>query len=207
MPLTPLSSTRRRWGRQRAGAEESASDDESDGSASGEADAPSGSASQPAAPSQSRLRGTRRPLSPNRTSRPETPDHYYRPSLSARLIAAVRRVCGEGDRYFLSRYQVASGLRLQMLLYFNVYVAVMYAILHPFIFQWKAKTWPPRIIVAVCQPMFFYVSLVMEPIRLIVGHVGNLGERVAWLAPFWILTLFSQLLTQVYFLMPTLITG
>ena len=55
--------------------------------------------------------------------------------------------------------------------------------------------------------MFFYVWLVMEPIRLIVGHVGNLGERVAWLAPFWILTLFPQLLTQVYFLMSTLITG
>jgi hypothetical protein len=55
--------------------------------------------------------------------------------------------------------------------------------------------------------MFFYVWLVMEPIRLIVGHVGNLGERVAWLAPFWILTLFPQLVTQVYFLMSTLITG
>ena len=158
-------------------------------------------------------------------------------------MAAVRRLCGEGDRYFLSRYQVASGLRLQMLLYFNVYVAVMYAIMHPLIFQWKATTWPPRIIVAVCQvtltrqdrprpspdphptptltprptltrapcslrqPMFFYVWLVMEPIRLIVGHVGNLGERVAWLAPFWIVTLFPQLLTQVYFLMSTLITG
>ena len=66
-------------------------------------------------------------------------------------MAAVRRGCGEGDRYFLSRYQVASGLRLQMLLYFNVYVAVMYAILHPLIFQWKVKVWPPRIIVAVCQ--------------------------------------------------------
>ena len=66
-------------------------------------------------------------------------------------MAAVRRLCGEGDRYFLSRYQVASGLRLQMLLYFNVYVAVMYAIMHPLIFQWKATTWPPRIIVAVCQ--------------------------------------------------------
>ena len=122
-------------------------------------------------------------------------------------MAAVRRVCGEGDRYFLSRYQVASGLRLQMLLYFNVYVAVMYAVLHPLIFQWKATTWPPRIIVAVCQPMFYYVWLVMEPIRLIVGHVGNLGERVAWLAPFWILTLFPQALTQVYFLLSTFITG
>ena len=66
-------------------------------------------------------------------------------------MAAVRRLCGEGDRYFLSRYQVASGLRLQMLLYFNVYVAVMYAIMHPLIFQWNASTWPPRIIVAVCQ--------------------------------------------------------
>ena len=72
----------------------------------------------------------------------------------------------------------------------------------------RCSTWLLlRIIVAVCQPMFFYVSLVMEPIRLIVGHVGNLGERVAWLAPFWILTLFPQLLTQVYFLMSTLITG
>ena len=42
------------------------------------------------------------------------------------------------------------------------------------------------------QPMFFYVWLVMEPIRLIVGHVGNLGERVAWLAPFWIVMLFPN---------------
>jgi hypothetical protein len=156
-----MSSSRRRFTstttRRNAGggADDDSSDgDESDGSASGRADAPRGSTSQPlqpAAPSQSRLRGSRLSLSPNRTPRPETPDHYYRPSLSAQLMAAVRRVCGEGDRYFLSRYQVASGLRLQMLLYFNVYVAVMYAILHPLIFQWKATTWPPRIIVAVCQ--------------------------------------------------------
>ena len=121
-----MSSSRRRFTstttRRNAGggADDDSSDgDESDGSASGRADAPRGSTSQPlqpAAPSQSRLRGSRLSLSPNRTPRPETPDHYYRPSLSAQLMAAVRRVCGEGDRYFLSRYQVASGLRLQMLL-------------------------------------------------------------------------------------------
>ena len=161
--------------------------------------------SLPPVPS-SRQRGSRVPLTSTRNTE-SMPDHHYRPSLAAQIMAAVRRMCGEGDPYFLSRHQVASSLRLQMLLYFNVYVAVAYAILHPMLFQWKAVTWPPRIIVAVCSPMFFYVWLVMEPIRLIVGYVGNLGERVAWLAPFWILTLFPQLLTQVYFISSQYVTG
>lgn len=162
----------------------------------------------------------------------ETVLDYYKPSLGAQLMAAFRRMCGQGDPYFLSRHQVASSVRLQMLLYFNLYLAGAYAILHPMIFQWKAVTWPPKIIVAVhgpghpsplhicvciqrafcapeqvCNPMFFYVWLVMEPIRLVVGYVGNLGERVAWLAPFWILTLFPQLLTQAYFIVSYYITG
>lgn len=137
----------------------------------------------------------------------ETVPDYYKPSLGAQLMAAFRRMCGQGDPYFLSRHQVASSVRLQMLLYFNLYLAGAYAILHPMIFQWKAVTWPPKIIVAVCNPMFFYVWLVMEPIRLVVGYVGNLGERVAWLAPFWILTLFPQLLTQAYFIVSYYVTG
>ena len=40
-----------------------------------------------------------------------------------------------------------------------------------------------------------------------VGYVGNLGERVAWLAPFWILTLFPQMLTQLYFLVAQRLIG
>ena len=42
-------------------------------------------------------------------------------------------------------------------------------------------------------------SLLLEPIRLLLGYVGNLSERVAWLMPFWVLTIFPQLLVHIYF--------
>ena len=47
--------------------------------------------------------------------------------------------------------------------------------------------------------MFYYVWLILEPIRLALGYVGNLSERVASLAPFWVLTLFPQYFVHIYF--------
>ena len=193
----PSMSVRRRRGQLAANDDESS---DSDGVDEAPAAAPEPVAASRATTS-TRPSGRRlsMPTSPTRRNEP-LPDHYYKPSLGARLVAAARRLCGDGDPYFLSRHQVASSTRLQMIMTFNVYVSCAYALLHPLIFQWKANTWEPSIIIAVCSPMFFYVWLVMEPIRLMVGYVGNLGERVAWLAPFWILTLFPQIITQFYFL-------
>ena len=145
--------------RRRANADSGDDDDDEDTSGG----APSARASR----SHSTSPTMRTILSPSRRSRP-VPDHYYRPSLRAELMAGVRRLCGEGDPYFLSRaptclppqrccaqlhppttslagHQVASSTRLQMLMTFNVYVALAFAILHPLMFQWKAS--PPLPIV------------------------------------------------------------
>ena len=59
--------------------------------------------------------------------------------------------------------------------------------------------WPPPILPAMTTPLLFYVWLLLEPIRLLLGYVGNLSERVAWLMPFWVLTIFPQLLVHIYF--------
>jgi len=108
--------------------------------------------------------------------------------------------CGRmAERYFLSRYQVASSTTLQMMLYFNVLAAVVWAYVHIATWQWKVVVWPPPILPAMTTPLLFYVWLLLEPIRLLLGYVGNLSERVAWLMPFWVLTIFPQLLVHIYF--------
>ena len=86
-----------------------------------------------------------------------------------------------------------------MMLYFNVLAAVVWAYVHIATWQWKVVVWPPPILPAMTTPLLFYVWLLLEPIRLLLGYVGNLSERVAWLMPFWVLTIFPQLLVHIYF--------
>jgi len=47
--------------------------------------------------------------------------------------------------------------------------------------------------------MIFWVWFLLEPVRLLLGYVGNLRERVAWLGGFWVLTIFPQLVAHFYF--------
>ena len=89
---------------------------------------------------------------------------------------------------------------LQMTLYFSIPYALVYAALSQYLYAWKSNVWEVPLVVAVISPMIFTVWALLEPIRLILGYVGNLRERVAWLGGFWVLTIFPQLVVHIYFL-------
>lgn len=101
---------------------------------------------------------------------------------------------------FLSRYQVAASTPLQMGLYFGVPYSLLFASVNQLLFYWKASVWDLPLVVAVVSPMVFWVWALLEPIRLLLGYVGNLRERGAWLGGFWVLTIFPQTLVHLYFI-------
>ena len=87
-----------------------------------------------------------------------------------------------------------------MALYFNVPYAAVFLGINQLLFYWKSVVWDLPLVVAVVSPMIFTVWALLEPIRLVLGYVGNLRERVAWLGGFWVLTVFPQLVVHIYFL-------
>jgi len=128
----------------------------------------------------------------------QIPDH--RPSTVARLLAWVRSLLfDESDGYFQSRFQVASSTTLQMMLYFNLFYAIVFAVLSQAMYAWKVSIWSPPLICELVTPMIFYLWVFIEATRLGLGYFGNLSERVPWLVAFWMLTLFPQPLIQMYF--------
>lgn len=100
----------------------------------------------------------------------------------------------------MSRYQIAANTPLQMLLYFNVLLSFVWGAMHVLYFQWKSANFEPPLLAAVITPMIFWGWALLEPIRLLLGWVGNIGERVAWLSGFWVLTCFPQLVVHIFFL-------
>ena len=107
---------------------------------------------------------------------------------------------GSREHHFVSRYQVASNTPLQMTLYFNIPYALLWACMNQLLFSWKSAMFDLPIVVAVVSPMVFWVFFFVEPLRILLGYVGNLRERVAWLGGFWVLSLFPQLAVHIYFL-------
>lgn len=99
----------------------------------------------------------------------------------------------------MSRYQVASSTPLQLLIHFNAFASLLWALFHLLISQWKAQVWPPPIWISVLDPMCFYLWCLIELARLTLGHIGNLSERIASLSGFWFLIVFPQLPLQLYF--------
>jgi hypothetical protein len=171
-----------------------------------EADSDDSAASVPPTTGSS---GSRRRLRQTTKARPKSPtqqefsDHHrptHRSTFAAGLRAATALIFGSPDRYFLSRYQVAASTPLQMTLYFSVPYGLVYAAMSQYLYAWKANIWDVPLVVAVVSPMIFTVYALIEPIRLLLGYVGNLRERVAWLGGFWVLTLFPQLVIHIYFL-------
>ena len=124
----------------------------------------------------------------------------HAPSTVAELLASLRAyLFGSRENYFLSRYQVAASTPLQMTLYFNIPFALIFACMNQLLFAWKSATWDLPLVVAVVSPMVFWVWAFVEPIRLLLGYVGNLHERVAWLGGFWVLSIFPQICVHIYF--------
>ncbi|XP_039627923.1 transmembrane protein 17A [Polypterus senegalus] len=104
-----------------------------------------------------------------------------------------------GDRAvaFNSAHQMVSHLPLQMLLYFNVFY---------FPFWWLSEV----LMLELKLPLlagYYQVLLIMgmvvitstELLRLYLGYIGNLQEKVPELATFWLLTVFFQLPLLLFF--------
>jgi len=130
----------------------------------------------------------------------EEQERDHRPSMYSRIAASMRSFFGGDEQYFLSRYQVAASTPLQMTVYFSAPYALVWAISNQLLFYWKSREFDVPLVVAVVSPMIFWVWFLLEPVRLLLGYVGNLRERVAWLGGFWVLTIFPQLVAHLYFL-------
>ncbi len=101
---------------------------------------------------------------------------------------------------FMLRQQVASSTPMQMLLFFNMFGSILWLLAWVFLFQWKVYIWEPPLPVAILTPTIFVAWAIIEPIRLALGYVGNLTERVALLGPFFIATL-AQIAIQIILLL------
>lgn len=86
-----------------------------------------------------------------------------------------------------------------MLLYFNMLYSVVWATFFPLLLQWKFGNWEPPIYISILTPLFFVAWLIVEPLRLTLGYLGNLSERVEWLGPFLVLTVVPQIVVHFYF--------
>jgi len=97
--------------------------------------------------------------------------------------------------------QVVSSLPLQMTLYLNLIyfpcwlaVILMVAMVKFSLLNYLYKFVLVTILVAV---------IIIEVVRLYLGYLGNLGERVPELAGFWLLTILLQLPMQAFLLFNT----
>ena len=93
------------------------------------------------------------------------PAKTARPPLTKRFGDWVTRLLSRGDTYFIARDEVASSLPLQMLIYFNCFFSLAFAIIFWAIFTWKSSVWEPPIQSMIVTPLFFFAWLLIEPIR------------------------------------------
>mmetsp|Transcript_27896 Transcript_27896/g.65099 ORF Transcript_27896/g.65099 Transcript_27896/m.65099 type:complete len:166 (-) Transcript_27896:70-567(-) len=103
------------------------------------------------------------------------------PSLRKRAVTLLFGWCNCEARQFKSRHEVAANTTLQMMVYFNAYLSCVWAIGWLLIFSWKLGVFGAPIYVVLITPVLYFGWLVLEPIRLALGYLGNLHERVSWL--------------------------
>ncbi|XP_028680009.1 transmembrane protein 17A [Erpetoichthys calabaricus] len=104
-----------------------------------------------------------------------------------------------GDRAaaFSSAHQVVSHLPLQMLLYFNVFYFPFWWLSEVLMLELKLPLLAGYYQVLIIMGMVVITST--ELLRLYLGYVGNLQEKVPELATFWLLTVFFQLPLLLFF--------
>ncbi|CAF1132330.1 unnamed protein product [Brachionus calyciflorus] len=90
--------------------------------------------------------------------------------------------------------EYASSLPLQIILYFNAYFSIVWAIGTSFLWPILGFSSTEDTRVWIILILFSFILLVIfEIIRLYIGYVGNLSERVPELTGFWLLTLMIEL--------------
>ena len=126
-------------------------------------------------------------------------------AVSGRLFPDTRRILEDeeiniNDESSLTNTEIASNLPLQMLLHFNVHFGLFWAliILANMLFRESYLSTNPSYLV-LC-PLILSVWCMVEPVRLYLGYVGNLQEKVPQLTGFWLLTLIPQIPLAFFFI-------
>ncbi|XP_013421693.1 transmembrane protein 17B-like [Lingula anatina] len=109
------------------------------------------------------------------------------------VVFPVSRASKDGQQHHIlnSGNEYMSNLPLQMSLYFNVFYYPIWLVTAVVMLEAKylaLDTLYQIILIAV-----LVVMTIVEAIRLYLGYVGNLTEKVPELAGFWLLTLLLQL--------------
>jgi transmembrane protein 17 len=126
-------------------------------------------------------------------------------AVSGRLFPDTRRILEDeeiniNDVSLVTNSEIASNLPLQMLMYFNVYFGLFWAliVLANMLFRENYLSTNPSYLV-LC-PLILSVWCMVEPLRLYLGYVGNLQEKVPQLTGFWLLTLIPQIPLAFFFI-------
>ncbi|EKX33113.1 hypothetical protein GUITHDRAFT_98434 [Guillardia theta CCMP2712] len=136
-------------------------------------------------------------------------------SLSGRLFAQVhlsqeqQEELGNDEELMITNTQIASSLPLQMLLYFNVFYSIFWGALTLALMLFKENYLIVNQAYKVLSPLVLSVWFLLEPVRLYLGFVGNLQEKVPQLTGFWLLTLIPQLPIAFFFVLslPVRVSG
>lgn len=109
------------------------------------------------------------------------------PTAFERLFAAVNGAVRPQPPK--ARHEIASSTLLQQLVCANSVLSALWAAGWICLFLWKASVWEPPLHVVILSPTLYIAWAVFEPIRLTLGCLGNLHERIELLGPFMFSTL------------------
>jgi hypothetical protein len=94
------------------------------------------------------------------------------------------------------RNDVAASLTFQQLLYWNILFACIYYPMGMMIIMHKSDIgvkYKKKMMGTFLPNLFFYLSGVIEIVRLYCGYSGNLLEQVSYMSAFMLLTIFPQI--------------
>mmetsp|Transcript_11556 Transcript_11556/g.31187 ORF Transcript_11556/g.31187 Transcript_11556/m.31187 type:complete len:201 (-) Transcript_11556:605-1207(-) len=104
------------------------------------------------------------------------------------------------DEYFVSNGGMYAHVTLQMLIHLNGFFSVAWAAVWVSLYGFKYRFWKTDLLSTFLNPVLFAIWLLIEPLRLWFGMSGNLSEKVANLAAFFLLTVFPQLFAHLVLL-------
>ena len=126
-------------------------------------------------------------------------------AVSERLFPDTKHIVEDeetnvSDVLSVTNTEIASNLPLQMLMHFNIYYGLFWGLLVLATMIFRESYLPTNSSYLVLCPLILSVWCMVEPVRLYLGYVGNLQEKVPQLTGFWLLTLIPQIPLAFFFI-------
>mmetsp|Transcript_15058 Transcript_15058/g.38078 ORF Transcript_15058/g.38078 Transcript_15058/m.38078 type:complete len:217 (-) Transcript_15058:170-820(-) len=93
---------------------------------------------------------------------------------------------------------VVSSVPLQVTLYYNALFYLLFIVLYIPLFLTKVSESSNSLAQSILYPLVFAIFVVVEPLRLSFGWIGNMKEKVPHLVGFFVLTIFPQTIAAFY---------